>query len=854
MIDCKILNVNKSGCIDTAAVITVIPRTRDLPVAKLKLKGVTSHKANLYGPAMTEFEIGGKVFKHNTYEADIHENILGIDFLHKLDAVISIKRQVLEIGEGLDRVQVPFTLGETKTARIYTTDRVAYTIRAEGSFKLRPFVEREIQTKLETDAVTDEPMGEGIGAFESSGNTQGLDLGGQGHTQSRVVLETRVADQAVLSGSKGTSKKGSLNKRGQLPGETKLGLFISNPAFGNKVSRLPLGVIAQSGVIPCLTAPISITMQNLGDKCVTIPKYAVLGEVFILHPDKYEQEFNTNFQEEEEVDEGIDEGMDTDETVQVNVINHDTTPFSDAEINTIPNLPAIGENEPLPKDLQDLVERCKQLSETEKQELTNLLRKHHDVFAKDNTTFGKCPWIKFRIDTDALSRRPCDDCKKCDRLEERDKAVLVCHCKTEVHCEETCPDCLFEQRKITRMTKDTVDVNWTRVIPDGLSPKDIRKAQLLDADIMPIMVAVQDQRKPEFQEIAQNGHKTRSLWYQFNSLVIEGGILYRKFEHPSGIKEKEELQLILPAKLVKPTVKAYHEQLGVGNHFGVSKTLAYIKRFFWWPGMFEDTYEVISQCGICAKFKGPTHQTKVPLKLFQEGVLHGRWHVDICGPINPKSKEGFEYILVAVEAFSGWPVVVPLYKQTADEVAQALITHVFSIFGAPQSLLTDQGKAFDSTLFQEIMELYQIKKLRTTAFHPARNGKAERWIKTLKQHLMILVEQDRENWPKYLPFIAQAYRNLPHSSHKFSPYEVMFGAAMRSPLDLDRGSPPQNEEMHKMYPFWVRKTMQDIHEAVAYMSKKAAKRMKAYYDRNITIPRGRFGLPVLSQKSERNLC
>ncbi|KAK3913068.1 Retrovirus-related Pol polyprotein from transposon 412 [Frankliniella fusca] len=645
MIDCKILNVNKSGCIDTAAVITVIPRTRDLPVAKLKLKGVTSHKANLYGPAMTEFEIGGKVFKHNTYEADIHENILGIDFLHKFDAVIGIKKQVLEIGEGLDRVQVPFTLGETKTARIYTTDRVAYTIRAEGSFKLRPFVEREIQTKLETDAVTDEPMGEGIGAFESSGSTQGLDLGGQGHTQSRVVLETQVADQAVLSGPRGTSEKGSLNKRGQLPGETKLGLFISNPAFGNKVSRLPLGVIAQSGVIPCLTAPISITMQNLRDKCVTIPKYAVLGEVFILHPDKYEQEFDTNFQEEEEVD----EGMDTDETVQVNVINHDTTPFSDAEINTIPNLPAIGENEPLPKDLQDL----------------------------------------------------------------------------------------------------------TRVIPDGLSPKDIRKAQLLDADIMPIMVAVQDQRKREFQEIAQNGHKTRSLWYQFNSLVIEGGILYRKFEHPSGIKEKEELQLILPAKLVKPTVKAYHEQLGVGNHFGVSKTLAYIKRFFWWPGMFEDTYEVISQCGICAKFKGPTHQTKVPLKLFQEGVLHGRWHVDICGPIDPKSKEGFEYILVAVEAFSGWPVVVPLYKQTADEVAQALITH--------------------------------------------------------------------------------AYRNLPHSSHKFSPYEVMFGAAMRSPLDLDRGSPPRNEEMHKMYPFWVRKTMQDIHEVVAHMSKKAAKRMKAYYDRNATL-------------------
>ncbi|KAK3924598.1 hypothetical protein KUF71_012731 [Frankliniella fusca] len=81
------------------------------------------------------------------------------------------------------------------------------------------------------------------------------------------------------------------------------------------------------------------------------------------------------------------------------MVSHDTTPFSDAEINTVPSLPEIKEGEPLPKDLQELVDRCTQLSETEKQELTKVIRKHHDIFAKDNTTFGKCPWIKFRIDT-----------------------------------------------------------------------------------------------------------------------------------------------------------------------------------------------------------------------------------------------------------------------------------------------------------------------------------------------------------------------------------------------------------------------------------------------------------------------
>ncbi|KAK3929192.1 Retrovirus-related Pol polyprotein from transposon 17.6 [Frankliniella fusca] len=80
--------------------------------------------------------------------------------------------------------------------------------------------------------------------------------------------------------------------------------------------------------------------------------------------------------------------VDVDEIAQVNVVNHDTTPFSDAEINTVPSLPEIERGEPLPKDLQELVDRCTQLSETEKQELAKVLRKHHDIFAKDNTTFA----------------------------------------------------------------------------------------------------------------------------------------------------------------------------------------------------------------------------------------------------------------------------------------------------------------------------------------------------------------------------------------------------------------------------------------------------------------------------------
>ncbi|KAK3932371.1 Retrovirus-related Pol polyprotein from transposon 17.6 [Frankliniella fusca] len=336
--------------------------------------------------------------------------------------------------------------------------------------------------------------------------------------------------------------------------------------------------------------------------------------------------------------------VDVDEIAQVNVVNHDTTPFSDAEINTVPSLPEIKEGEPLPKDLQELVDRCTQLSETEKQELAKVLRKHHDIFAKDNTTFahgyhnleihpddqpktaiilpeglglahrqfeftrssfglaaapGAFQYITDRVITPAKVKTPENDlgetvsvylddiciggdnftqmlqklealfnriraagfllkAKKCELFQP--EVSYLGHKLSEkgIKTDQNKIDKILKERKRIRLTNNTITVNWTKVVPDGMSPTDIRKAKLLDPDIMPLMVAVQDQKKPEFQEIAENSNRTRSLWFQFNSLVIEGGVLYRKFEHPSGLKEKEELQLILPTKLEGVLHRRWH--------------------------------------------------------------------------------------------------------------------------------------------------------------------------------------------------------------------------------------------------------------------------------------------------------
>jgi len=52
------------------------------------------------------------------------------------------------------------------------------------------------------------------------------------------------------------------------------------------------------------------------------------------------------------------------------------------------------------------------------------------------------------------------------------------------------------------------------------------------------------------------------------------------------------------------------------------------------------------------------------------------------------------------------------------------------------------------------MSLYGVNKTATTAFHPQTQGKVEVFIRTLKQHLAMLVQQDQKDWDKHLPLIC----------------------------------------------------------------------------------------------------
>jgi cleavage and polyadenylation specificity factor subunit 1 len=114
-------------------------------------------------------------------------------------------------------------------------------------------------------------------------------------------------------------------------------------------------------------------------------------------------------------------------------------------------------------------------------------------------------------------------------------------------------------------------------------------------------------------------------------------------------------------------------------------------------------------------------------------------HVDLVGPL--PTSAGYTYCLTAVDRFTSWPEVIPIPDITADTVARALLTGWISRFGCLQTITTDQGRQFESQLFQSLARMCDIKLARTIANHPAANGLVEHFHRTLKAAIMCPADQ-----------------------------------------------------------------------------------------------------------------
>jgi hypothetical protein len=316
----------------------------------------------------------------------------------------------------------------------------------------------------------------------------------------------------------------------------------------------------------------------------------------------------------------------------------------------------------------------------------------------------------------------------------------------------------------------------------ALSTADIIAAQRANATFAAIIDAKTSVNAQKPQLPPPLTWADRQLLRLWTFLDVHDNVLYW---HPTGLQENGARRLLAPPSLREDILKAAHSAVSSG-HFGADRTIARVQQYYYWPGMRRDILAFCQSCLECAVHNISTVQRRPPMTPIDSGrTPFEQIGLDFIGPL-PRSQSGKTYALVVSDYFTRWPEFYALSSQDAEAAAKCLVDWI-SRYGCPRIIISDQGAAFESVLFDALCRRFGIARKRTTAYHPQTDGLVERVNRTLKTTIAKYVNDNKTDWPNLLPLVALAYRSSVHASTGFTPWELAYGRRPSLPSCLLNG-------------------------------------------------------------------
>lgn len=228
-------------------------------------------------------------------------------------------------------------------------------------------------------------------------------------------------------------------------------------------------------------------------------------------------------------------------------------------------------------------------------------------------------------------------------------------------------------------------------------------------------------------------------------------------------------RLVLPASLQQAAVNLAHE-----GHLGIVKTKQLLREKVWFPGINSLVEATCKSCVPCLAAtpttnKEPLHMTKLP----DQPWTH--LSCDFCGPF-PSG----DYLLVVIDDYSRFPIVDILRSTSARSVIPRL-DKIFSEYGIPEELKTDNGPPFQSSDFRDFAENFGFHHRKITPLWPKANGEAERFMRTLGKTIRASTAENL-SWKQELYKFLRNYRATPHNTTKIAPAMALLNRNIKTKL------------------------------------------------------------------------
>ncbi|GJT89507.1 RNA-directed DNA polymerase [Tanacetum coccineum] len=223
---------------------------------------------------------------------------------------------------------------------------------------------------------------------------------------------------------------------------------------------------------------------------------------------------------------------------------------------------------------------------------------------------------------------------------------------------------------------------------------------------------------------------------------------------------------------------------GLAGHFGRDKTLALLREQFYWPKMERDVNRLLERCRTCHIAKthssnaGLYNPLSVPVTPWEDVSLNF-----ILGlPCTQRAKDS---VLEVVDRFSKMAHFVPCSKTFDDsQVARLYFAEIVKLHGVPKTLTSDRDVKFVSHFWRTLWTRLRSKLQFSSSHHPQTDGQTEVVNRRLGNLLRSLIGDNAKQWDLILPQTEFAYNRPVNRTTGKSPFEVMYGRNLITPLDL----------------------------------------------------------------------
>ena len=293
-----------------------------------------------------------------------------------------------------------------------------------------------------------------------------------------------------------------------------------------------------------------------------------------------------------------------------------------------------------------------------------------------------------------------------------------------------------------------------------------------------------------------------------SKFFIHEGFLCRSYA-PAHLRRRDSFrdQLVVPKSLQTLVINACHDLPASGGLLVFKGTFDKVRDLYWWPTMHSDVAEHVESCLPRQRRETSHRPPTLPTGHRPVTIPFQIVAVDL---VEYKSKsEGNRFILSVIDHLTRFLVLIPIKsKEAAVVVRHHLIDRVFSVFGPPETLHSDQGKEFENQLVKELQSVFGYKKTRTAAYRPQGNSVLERVHSTVHNMLAMYSNLACDNWAELLPFVQLAHNTAHSKTLEETPHYLLFGRAAVLPVELILGVPSADAPQTKLD--YSRRTVENL--------------------------------------------